>query len=159
MKSLVLRETKDSDVATIVGWEQHPDNASFILPWDEDRHLAALRDPDCRYFTLEDGARAVGFVLLAGLSGENEAVEFRRIVVADKGRGYGRAAVEAVKRYCFEEIGKHRLWLDVFEENARARRLYESTGFRYEGTLRDCVKVPGGFRSLVVMSILSPEYP
>lgn len=155
---MTLREIVSADVPEIVAWEQHQENSSFIVPWPAARHLSAMKDPDCRYFMIEDEGRSIGFVLLAGLRGENSAVEFRRIVVAEKGRGFGRAAVEAVKRYCFEELDAHRLWLDVFDDNNRARSLYASAGFRVEGTLRESVKTPGGFRSLVVMSMLQPEY-
>ncbi len=155
---MVLREMTSADVPAVVAWERHSENSAFIMPWSAARHLSALEDADCRYFIIEDEGRSVGFVLLAGLQGENSAIEFRRIVVAEKGQGFGRAAVEAVKGYCFEVLDAHRLWLDVFDDNSRARSLYASAGFRLEGTLRESVKTPGGFRSLVVMSMLQPEY-
>jgi RimJ/RimL family protein N-acetyltransferase len=81
-----------------------------------------------------------------------------RIVVTDKGKGYGRAAVDAIKRYTFDTLSAHRLWLDVKEHNTRARAVYEKEDFRYEGTLRECLKGPAGFESLVVMSMLEQEY-
>jgi diamine N-acetyltransferase len=95
---------------------------------------------------------------LAGLQGEHRSIEFMRIVVTDKGQGYGRAAVRAIKRQAFDTLSAHRLWLDVKEHNTRARAVYEKEGFRYEGTLRECLKGPEGFESLVVMSVLEQEY-
>lgn len=79
-------------------------------------------------------------------------------MVAEKGRGHGRAALRLVKERAFGELGAHRLWLDVKEENARARRLYESEGFVSEGVLRDSFWTGEGYESLVVMSILESEY-
>jgi len=158
MHGMRFREPVKADAAMIAEWERHPDNAAFIMAWDVERHRTAFEDPDLRYFILDDAGVAVGFVLLAGLAGAHRAVEFRRLVVAEKGRGYGRAAVEAVKRYCFHVLGAHRLWLDVLEQNARARALYESAGFRQEGVLRDCIMRQDGFHSLVVMSILESEH-
>ncbi len=58
----------------------------------------------------------------------------------------------------FEELGAHRLWLDVKVDNHRVRRLYSSMGFREEGLLRDCLKVGARFESLVVMSMLAEQY-
>lgn len=142
----------------IAAWERRPDNAPFVIPWDEGLHRVAMRDPDIRYFILDEHGEAVGFVLLAGLLGDNDAIEFRRIVVVDKGRGHGRAAVDAVKAYAFNELKAHRLWLDALEHNDRARRLYESAGFRVEGVLRDVYKGKDGYESLVLMSMLAPEY-
>jgi diamine N-acetyltransferase len=81
-----------------------------------------------------------------------------RIVVNDRGKGYGRAAVRAIKRHAFETLSAHRLWLDVKEQNAWARAVYEKDGFRNEGTLRACLKGPEGFESLLVMSVLEHEY-
>jgi RimJ/RimL family protein N-acetyltransferase len=81
------------------------------------------------------------------------------VVVAEKGVGYGRAAVRAVARLAFEELRAHRLWLDVKAQNARARRLYESEGFMTEGVLRECLaRADGGYDSLVVMSLLATDY-
>ena len=142
----------------IAMWERHPDNEPFVIAWDDERHLTAFEDPDLQYFILDEARVPVGFVLLAGLTGGNGAIEFRRIVVMEKGRGYGRAAVEAVKQYCFGVLGAHRLWLDVLEENVRARSLYESAGFVREGVLRECLKRGDGFHSLVVMSMLESEH-
>lgn len=155
---MVLREISQKELGVIAAWELDPGNAPFIVPWDEARHREALRDPDLRYFILDEDGRAVGFVLLAGITSENNSVEFRRIVVVEKGRGFGRTAVELVQVYCFENLGAHRLWLDVVETNRRARTLYESAGFRTEGILRDALKQKGTFHSLVVMSMLSSEY-
>ena len=147
-----------SEVSLIAGWEREAENARYIIPWGEERHGAGLDDPDLEHLIVDDGGLAVGFVLLAGMKDENRSIELRRIVIAEKGRGYGRAAVEEVKRRCFEQLNGHRLWLDVVETNQRARGLYESAGFRVEGLLRECLKSREGFVSLVVMSMLSSEY-
>jgi RimJ/RimL family protein N-acetyltransferase len=87
----------------------------------------------------------------------HESVQWRRLVVVDKGRGVGRAAVRLVKQAAFERFGAHRLWLDVMEHNHRAQALYESEGFVREGTLRECLRLGDRFVSLHIMSILSRE--
>jgi RimJ/RimL family protein N-acetyltransferase len=58
----------------------------------------------------------------------------------------------------FRHHGAHRLWLDVFVTNTRARRLYASLGFREEGLLRDAILRDGEFHSQVLMSLLEHEY-
>lgn len=158
MESLVLRATVLDDIGLIVGWERDPENSPFIVPWEKQRHMAAMTDPDIQHLVVEAQGLPVGFVILAGLSSVNECIEFRRIVIHEKGRGYGRATVEAVKRRAFRVLGAHRLWLDVKEDNERARTLYEATGFKKEGRLRDCLKLGGRYESLLVMSMLSDEY-
>ena len=50
-------------------------------------------------------------------------------------------------------------WLDVFDDNYRARHVYRSVGFRDEGVLREAaLKSDSRFGSLAVMSILASEY-
>ena len=44
-------------------------------------------------------------------------------------------AIKEIKRYCIEELKCHRFWLDVLENNQRARYLYQSKGFKEEGML------------------------
>ncbi|MCU1265873.1 MAG: GCN5-related N-acetyltransferase [Acidobacteria bacterium] len=95
---------------------------------------------------------------MAGLTDPNQSVELRRIVVTEKNKGYGQEALGLIKRLAFVERGAHRLWLDVKQQNSRARHVYESHGFIVEGVLRECVKAEAGFDSLVVMSMLREEY-
>jgi diamine N-acetyltransferase len=79
-------------------------------------------------------------------------------VITEKGRGYGKGTVKLVKRLAFENYKAHRLWLDVKEQNHRARTVYKSAGFTVEGILRECLSSVNGYESLVVMSILEREY-
>ena len=155
-----LRRTTANDLPYVLSAEADDDNRRFIAVWPEEQHRAALDDTNIEHLIIasQPHSHPIGFVMLAGLQGEHRSIEFMRIVVTDKGKGYGRAAVRAIKRRAFETLSAHRLWLDVKEQNTRARAVYEREGFRYEGTLRECLQGPDGFESLVVMSILEHEY-
>ena len=65
-------------------------------------------------------------MILVGLQNPDDALHFRRIVVAEKGLGLGRSAVQYVKQFAFLENGSHRLWLNVKEGNQAAYSLYLS---------------------------------
>jgi RimJ/RimL family protein N-acetyltransferase len=151
------RPSSPDDLAFVLAAERAPDNAPFVLQWPRERHVAAMDDPSCAHWIVEQGGRAAGYVILMDLFSAHGSVQFRRLVVLEKGRGIGRAAVRLVKAAAFERFGAHRLWLDVMEHNQRAQALYESEGFVREGTLRECVRVGGRFVSLHVMSILNRE--
>jgi len=155
-----LRRTTESDLPYVLSAEGDDDNSRFISVWPEEKHYAALDDANIEHLIIESrpNSKPIGFVILAGLQDENRSIEFMRILVTDKGKGYGRAAVSAIKRHAFDTLSAHRLWLDVKEHNTRARAAYEKEGFRYEGTLRECLKGPEGFESLIVMSMLEQEY-
>ena len=155
-----LRPTMQSDLEFVLSLEQDPENLPFITPWERTQHEAAIRFPDFRHFIVEGGAglEAVGFAILIGCKSRNLSLELKRMVVRSKGEGYGRAALRVAKKIAFDDLGAHRFWLDVKQPNTRAKALYDSEGFVVEGILRDAVRVPGGFESLVVMSMLRPEF-
>jgi diamine N-acetyltransferase len=78
--------------------------------------------------------------------------------VTRRGRGVRGAAIRAVLDHAFAALGAHRVWLDVMSHNARARSAYARAGFVEEGVLRDAILTPDGFVSLVVLSVLRPDW-
>jgi diamine N-acetyltransferase len=155
-----LRPTMTSDLEFVLSLESDPENLACITPWERTQHEAAIRFPDFRHFIIEggDGLDAVGFLILIGCRSQHQSLELKRIVVGSKGAGFGRAALRVAKKVAFDDLRAHRLWLDLKEGNGRAKALYDSEGFVVEGRLRDAVKVPQGFESLVVMSMLQSEF-
>jgi diamine N-acetyltransferase len=155
-----LRPTMTSDLGYVLSLEQDPENVGFITPWERTQHEAAVRFPDFRHFIIEGGEdlEAVGFLILIGCRSRDQSLELKRMVVQAKGAGYGRAALRVAKKVAFDSLGAHRIWLDVLTRNSRAKALYDSEGFVVEGELREAVKTAAGFESLMVMSMLRPEF-
>jgi RimJ/RimL family protein N-acetyltransferase len=155
-----LRPTMQSDLEFVLSLEGDPENLPFITPWERTQHEAAIRFPDFRHFIVEagPGLHAAGFLILVGCRGPHRSLELKRMVVGHKGQGIGRAALRLAKKTAFDELGAHRFWLHVKRADQRARSLYDSEGFVAEGELRDALRVPGGFESLVVMSMLASEF-
>jgi len=155
-----LRPTMTSDLEFVLSLEQDPENLAFITPWERTQHEAAIRFPDFRHFIIEGGPdlNAAGFLILIGCRSRHQSIELKRMVVQAKGAGVGRAALRVAKKVAFDDLGAHRFWLDVKGRNNRAKSLYDGEGFVVEGLLRDAVKVADGFDSLIVMSMLRPEF-
>jgi diamine N-acetyltransferase len=155
---LALTPTTPEDLPFVMAAERAEHARAFVIAWSPEQHMEAIADRDQEHLIVHaDGERA-GFVLEAGLTSPHDSVELRRIVVSRPGHGIGRRAIEAVLDRAFESQGAHRVWLDVKPHNARARRLYAATGFVEEGVLRDAIRTPAGYESLVVMSILRSEW-
>ncbi|MCW7538205.1 GNAT family N-acetyltransferase [Aquabacterium sp. A7-Y] len=155
-----LRPTLIDDLDYVISVETDPVNLPSITPWDRTQHEAAVRFPDFRHFLVEAGDRGqpVGFVILSGCRNRHKSIELKRMVIQTKGQGLGRACLRLLKQVAFEDLGAHRFWLDVKSHNTRAKALYDSEGYVEEGRLRECVRGPDGYESLVVMSMLHPEY-
>jgi RimJ/RimL family protein N-acetyltransferase len=148
-----------SDIPQIIAIERLPEFRSFVGSWSEDQHYGMLVDHDALYLVAEGQVREVtGFAILLGLQSEHKSLELKRIAVGKPNQGVGRRLLEVVAKKVFDEYQAHRLWLDVFETNTRARHLYETFGFRVEGTLREAVFRDGNYHSLVLMSLLDHEY-
>jgi len=106
----------------------------------------------------QNGGEIDGYVILRGLSEDSRSIELKRVVVATPGRGVGRRILTEILRIAFRELGAHRLFLDVFEDNARARHLYESLGFKQEGVMREAAQRDDRWFDLHLMSMLESEY-
>ena len=155
-----LRPTMQSDLEFVLSLERDPENLPYITPWERIQHEAAIRFPDFRHFIIETGEslEAGGFLILIGCRNQHQSIELKRMVVRDKNRGFGRAALRVAKKVAFDDLGAHRFWLDIKKRNTRARGLYDSEGFVFEGELREAVKLADGHDSLIVMSMLRNEF-
>ncbi len=152
--------TTERDLDQILALEQDQENSSFITPWKREQHLEAFSNRDVAHLVVKtkQDQTLIGFILLRGLEGIDKSIELKRIVIGAKGQGNGKEAIKLLKWLIFEKWKAHRLWLDVFDFNQRARHVYAAEGFIEEGTLRECIARGDRFESLVVMSLLVQEY-
>ena len=67
-------------------------------------------------------------------------------------------ATRLVLGHAFEELGLHRVSLEVFAFNPRAQRAYEKVGFVTEGVRRDALRFDGEWVDSVLMSVLDHEW-
>lgn len=70
-----------------------------------------------------------------------------------RGHGVGRAMLGVAERWA-REVGVDRLSLRVFWGNERAKRLYESVGYRVEGVERAGARFPEGDVDVILMAKL-----
>jgi ribosomal protein S18 acetylase RimI-like enzyme len=83
-----------------------------------------------------DGDEVVGLLWMGRPMGGAESTWFVFFVEVDparRGRGYGRATMEAAEAWTLERGGS-RISLNVFGPNAAARSLYDSMGFAVMAT-------------------------
>ncbi|RCW39863.1 GNAT family N-acetyltransferase [Paenibacillus prosopidis] len=156
---LVLRKTEITDLSFVLDTETDLDNRTFIGQWTVEQHQESLTNEDIIHLIIENKqGEQVGYVILTGLLDSNKAVCVKRITNKIKGRGYGKETMKLIIKWIFENTDTHRVWLDVKDFNQRAKHVYESVGFIYEGTLRDSYFNGKKFESLVVLSLLRHEY-
>lgn len=76
---------------------------------------------------------------------------------ADRGKGYMTEALQMLSAYLFESRPIPRLQVVMDAENQASRRVAEKCGYRFEGTLRQCIMLRGAYRDMVIYSLLRDE--
>jgi diamine N-acetyltransferase len=126
---IAIERASSKDVPAFVAMEQGVDAREFIMPYSREEHLEKMADPGLIYLRILNEGILVGFFILSVDAGQN-SVEFRRIVVATKCAGIGQTAIGLMERFCRTTLGCTRIWLDVFEHNARGLHIYEKLGYQ-----------------------------
>src|ERR1700722_11968097 len=126
---MLVRLAAPSYIPAILAIEQSPMAREFVGQWSEERHRQTIAGGDARYFVSEtEWGEVQAYAILRGIEESARAIELKRIVVAVPERGLGRQILKELMRIAFRELGAHRFYLDVYEDNARARHVYESLG-------------------------------
>lgn len=68
------------------------------------------------------------------------------------------AYLTLIKKIAFEELGLNRIFTETFAFRQKHLGLIEKAGFRFEGRLREHIKVRGKFTDSLIHSILKKEY-
>ena len=125
--------------------------------------LRCVDDPDrFDFLVVAPDGRIVGESVINEVDWEARSANFRIYLfdVGGRGHGLGSWATCATRDFAFGEAGLHRLSLDVFSINPRARRVYEKAGFTIEGVERDAIWLgpEEGYCDDVLMAILEDEW-
>jgi RimJ/RimL family protein N-acetyltransferase len=134
------------------------DEEKFAGEWYATRNVTDDR-LDLAVVDKASGA-CVGEAVLNQWDPGNQSCNFRILIgPAGQNRGLGTEATRLIVGYGFERLGLHRISLEVYAFNPRARRAYEKAGFRAEGVLRESLRYGEQWIDATVMSILAPEWP
>ena len=117
---------------------------------DEDNvHLAICDDND----------EYLGTVSLKHIDRRNKNAEYA-ISTREKAHGTGAAQLgtKEILRMAFEDLGLHRIYLNVIDENKRADRFYQKMGFRPEGTFAEHLYLRGQYWNLKWYGMTADEY-
>lgn len=124
---LELRKSVISEASAFVEMECSPDTKGFVIPYSVEKHVSLIESNEVVYLSLYDENELSGFIILSQES--QDTVEFRRIVVASKGKGLGQLAIKEMEQYCAEHLNCSKVWLDVFESNSRGIHIYQKLGY------------------------------
>jgi RimJ/RimL family protein N-acetyltransferase len=163
----LLDALADPEVLRLTGsmHDSVPDAETVLHPGEANslrRYYAVRNEQQDRLdlaFTHTASGRCVGEVVLNEWDEGNRSCNFRTMIgPAGRDRGLGTEALRLIAGYGFEQLGLHRISLEVYAFNPRARHVYEKVGFTAEGVLRDALRYDDGWVDATVMSILDHEW-
>ena len=158
---LKLRRAEPEDVDYILALQADPENAPFIIAFDREFHRAIIEGekPSKLSMIVEDkGGERCGYFLIEQADALSIAMWHMIIGRGHKGQGMGHRALRLLKRWVFEVLKWHRLWIDCKDFNWRAIHLYSSEGFRQEALFREAILVDGEYQNLIIFAMLRREY-
>ena len=142
-------------LADVPGWDEAAETG--FREWYSSRN----QQPDRLDLAVVDKAsgQCVGEVVLNEWNEANRSCNFRTMLGSGgRDRGLGTEAARLIIGYGFEHLGLHRISLEVYAFNPRARRVYDKVGFVTEGVLRDELRWEDQWIDATAMSILAAEW-
>ncbi|HEV8338803.1 MAG TPA: GNAT family N-acetyltransferase [bacterium] len=168
---LILRPLRGGDAADLFAYAADPEVTRY-LPWEPHRSVddsrrfledVLERDRRRRPDTWGIVDRATGQVIGTIRLGEYSPAHARASVGYALGRphwnrGLTTEALGAVLRFGFTEVGLHRIYAYCHVDNAASERVMQKAGMTYEGTLREAMRVKGGYESRKLYAILRSDW-
>jgi RimJ/RimL family protein N-acetyltransferase len=170
-KRIRLRAPSPADVPLWTDWLNDPEvTAHLSMPGpigqeDQSRWLNRMTgDDSVRLFTVEykDHSKwvMIGHCNYQDIDWRNRNAEVG-FFLGNKSywnQGVGAETASLLLKFGFEQMQLHRIWLRVYQTNKRAIRAYEKAGFTQEAVQRAARFKDGKYISMVLMSILYPEW-
>jgi RimJ/RimL family protein N-acetyltransferase len=157
-RAIAIKRAREADIPFIMAVERREGYDSILGRSDEVWHRAALADARYAYWLAFDQSEPIGFAILRDWNAPEQVTHIKRIAVVAPGRGDGKAFLNLILDEVFSETQAYRLSLGLFPENVRARRAYESVGFKAEGISRGSAYFNGVNRDELVMAILRSDW-
>ena len=173
---VILRHPKWADYADWV--ELRRSNKEFLSPWEplwDDNHLTrpSYRSRLTRFKKMvthdegypfhifqETDKKIIGACNITHIErGISQSAKLGYWVGQQYARqGYARASVRAASRFCFDELGLHRIEAAVRPDNKPSILLLESQGFQREGLARGYLKIDGQWHDHIIYARLSSDH-
>jgi len=127
MVLLRLSSRKELEVFDDIDRQGHA--VKFITQIGLKAHQTLFDEPNVIYLSIEnENGELAGYIVLV-LESDSQSLEFRRISIDQNRRGVGQAALMEMEKFTKKKFGVKRIWLDVYEDNAIGRHIYEKLGY------------------------------
>lgn len=120
----------------------------------------SLDNPTSKHMAIvNENDEYMGTVSLKDIDNSCKKAEYAIAISHEaQGKGFAKKATEDILDYGFNELGLERIFLNVLSDNYRAIRLYESSGFSFEGEFKKHFCIQGEPRDIKWYAISKKQY-
>lgn len=126
----------DKEKLTVLSWRNHPVVKQWMFTQHEisqEEHLCFIENlksrNDRRYFVVKKEGDALGVVSLSEIDTKAHTAELG-IYAAPEQKGVGKLLLETIWTYAKDELKLKTIFAEVLQQNQKAIKLYENTGFQ-----------------------------
>lgn len=167
-KHIDLRALEPEDLEFLFGvennenfWEisatQTPYSRQMLKEYLKNAHRDIYEVKQLRLVICTKNGTAVGFIDIFDFDPKNLRAGIGILIEAPKnrGKGYGKEALELLCNYCFAHLNLHQLYANVSEENQESQALFERLGFQRAGVKKEWLFVQGTFKNEFLYQLIA----
>ncbi len=161
-----LRPIRMDDAAQTLGWRlsdraRHLQRGAKTVEeqqkWIEEKSTTSDKN-----YIIDYMSRSVGMIALYDINLASKSLQMGRFLIGEQDYvGCAPVAFEAellLSDYAFDDMGMHKIYGDVMEDNHSMLKMRAYLGYQKEGILRDHYIYNGEYKNTTAISILEDEY-
>lgn len=167
-KRINLRKVNNDDCLTYHQWRNDievmestsPNLDQYTLEDTQNFINMIINAPNAKGYIIEESNIPIGIISIINIDYKNRNGELI-IDIGDKNmwnKGIASEAISLILEYVFNELNFHRLYLQVFDFNTSAIKLYEKFGFENEGMSKEALYRNGKWHNILSYSLLKKDY-
>lgn len=146
-----MKWLNDAEVNRYLGHQvRNGTDEAFHTNWFDEYE----KDDSREIFLILDGDKPIGQIGLLDINLFDKNASLY-ILIGEKDywhKGIGAEAMKFILNYGFEELGLHKIWLEVHAKNENAIKLYKKFGFIQEGYFKENVLYEDGYGDEIRMA-------
>lgn len=160
---VVLRAPEADDAAIMTAWQNDMDVTKFLrfAPLVSRKRQAEMigklsSDSKNTIFLVENEDQVpIGICSLCNIDRINSTAEISVALYAKNcwGRGYGYDTVKTLTGFGMNEVNLYTIYAHIPEDNERAVKCFQKTGYEVEGILYNRYYIDGKYKNVFSMSI------
>jgi len=175
-KRLIIKSHTPDNAELMCMWENDPELLYYSDNQPENREPASISgteeylkkimqdddNPVSIHFAVHknNDNEFIGYGMIAEIDAYNKHCKLG-IVIGNKqewGKGFGKETLHNIANYCFSVLAMNRIGAEIYDFNSKAIRVFEKTGFKREGVLRETVLKNGKYADEYIYSLLRNEW-